>query len=97
MRGCASFGAKPRGRDMERFAFVKRGTVIRRKNKGGFRVFSLTENFHFEKSASIAFDRSNAIWAGVAKQRSKKTIQAEKSKRKGENPYILALFVLLMN
>ncbi|MBR2011496.1 MAG: hypothetical protein IKA06_07125 [Clostridia bacterium] len=45
-------------------------------------VISLSENLHFDKSASIAFDRSNALWA-----KPKPLLQAERARIKGEKSF----------
>ena len=43
------------------------------------RVMSLAENYCFDKSASIAFDWSNAIWA-----KPKPLLQAERENKSGK-------------
>ena len=52
----------------------------------------LAEILNIPCSASIAFDWSSTLWA-----RPKPILQAERARVQGENPYILALFALLIN
>ena len=51
---------------------------------------SITKRFRFEKSASIAFDGTNASWA-----KSNPIYKQKRARVQGENPYILALFVFI--
>ena len=55
------------------------------------RVMSLAENFHFHKSASIAFVWTNAVWA-----KPKPLLQTERANTQDEKSCMSALFLLVM-